>query len=221
MHLLSSHRLSPHHPSIHLPSQWLPLFPSTHYFLFIPLMSQIQIWASLIEHTPLDTAALFEKTAISGCEELGKGNKSTMWLFSKAAGDCKMQKQRETCRLKKTCMNASEKACVVLLPCLIPVARSQPCLPGHYCWVYFCYLLSFPWRRNSWPLISLPGRGCDKTSQTWRCLRNTYAYKGSHTWLSAEFCGTRWEDLLAQSHKHVLVFQWQNQKKNTVSVWKV
>lgn len=101
MHLLSSHRLSPRHPSIHLPSQWLPLFPSTHYFLFILLMSQIQIWASLIEHTPLDTAALFEKTAISGCEELGKGNKSTVRLFSKAAGDCKMQKQRETCRLKK------------------------------------------------------------------------------------------------------------------------
>lgn len=129
MHLLSSHRLSPRHPSIHLPSQWLPLFPSTHYFLFIPLMSQIQIWASLIEHTPLDTAALFEKTAISGCKELGKGNKSTVRLFSKAAGDCKMQKQRETCRLKKNMHECFWKGlrCVAALshPC-----GSEPAVPA-------------------------------------------------------------------------------------------
>lgn len=54
---------------------------------------------------------------------------------------CKMQKQKGTSRLKKHAWMPLKRP--VLLACLIPVTLSQPCLSGHYCWVYFCYLVSF------------------------------------------------------------------------------
>jgi len=51
----------------------------------------------------------------------------SMGIF-RSCGRMWTQKQRGTSRLKKTCMNASEKASVVLLACLIPVTLSQPLL---------------------------------------------------------------------------------------------
>lgn len=63
---------------------------------------------------------------LRGREDEEAASKSTVRVFSTAAGGCKMQKQKKTSRLKKTCMNASEKACVAGLshPC-----DSEPAMP--------------------------------------------------------------------------------------------
>lgn len=63
---------------------------------------------------------------IIGREDGEEVSKSTVRVYSEAAGGCKMQKQKRTSRLKKTCMNASEKACVAGLshPC-----DSEPAMP--------------------------------------------------------------------------------------------
>lgn len=67
----------------------------------------------------------------------------TARVFSEAAGGCKIQKQRRTSRLGKHAWMPLKKPVLCLPACLIPVTLSQPCLSGHYCWIYFCYLFSF------------------------------------------------------------------------------
>lgn len=115
--------------------------------------------------------------------EGGRASELTVWVFSEAAGGCKMQKQRRTSRLKKkeACMNAPEKACVVSLACLIPVTPSQPCLSGHYCLVYFCSLLSFLRIKQLTANIRTSGGlwwGLLRR-WTWHYPRNAYAVIGS------------------------------------------
>lgn len=164
--------LSPRHPSIHLPSFNDSLCFPPHCLLFLPLMSQSQIWGSLIPHS-LGHCGLVWRGVIRGWEDGGKASEWRALVFSEAAGGCKMQKQRRTSRLKKTCMNASEKA-VVLPACLIPVTPSQPCLSGHYCWVYFCYLLSLLRIKQLTANICTWGVGV-LWPWTWHCPRNACA----------------------------------------------
>ncbi len=100
IHLLSSRWLSPHHPSIHLLSFNDSLCFPPHCLLSLPLMSQIQIWGSLIPHS-LGHCGLVWRGVIRGWEDGGKASEWKARVFSEAEAGCKMQKQRRTSRLKK------------------------------------------------------------------------------------------------------------------------
>lgn len=63
---------------------------------------------------------------LEGSDQSMRRQKGSKWIYSETAEGFKAEKQRRTCRLKKTCMDESEKACV---PGVSHSYDSEPALP--------------------------------------------------------------------------------------------
>lgn len=154
---------------------------SLQCLLFVSLMLQIHIWGSLTAHS-LGHCGLVWKASDQRMGRWREGEQVDSAGIYQSCGRMWMQKQRRTSRLKKTCMDASEKASVVSLACLIPVTWSQQCLSGFHCGVYFSYLFSFCQIKQLTATCSSTcgegGWGDALRPWTWHCPRNVYAVKG-------------------------------------------